>query len=110
MKSYTQNVLRRPRYRWRTWLRRYLPQALGGLFPPGSKDCGDHEWFRVDEDTDWCYHCEVGERPHQHTPIDWESDLWRELTQLADEGNPTYQRIVRKLRAEEAAAQTSALH
>lgn len=108
MKSYTQNMSRRPRYRLRTWLRGRLPWALGGLFPPGSKDCGDHEWFRVDEHTDWCYHCDVGERPHEHTPIDWDSDLWRGLTRLADEGDEYYWQLIRRLRAEERAAQGAA--
>jgi hypothetical protein len=96
-------MARRRRYRFRTWARRYAPGPLPRLFPPGSKDCGEHEWFRADEHTDLCWHCTVGEREHQHTPIDWKSDLWRELTKLADEGNPTYQRIVRKMRTEEAA-------
>lgn len=104
MKSYTQNVSKRPRYRWRTWLRGRLPWALVVLFPKGDKDCGDHEWFRFDEDTDRCYHCEAGERPHHHMPIDWNSALWRALTRLADEGDEDYQQLIRQLREEERAA------
>ena len=105
VKSYTQNMSKRPRYRWRTWLRGHLPWALVDLFPKGTKDCGDHEWFRFDEATDRCYHCEMGERPHQHTPIDWDSDLWRELTRLADEGDVEYHQLIRRMRREEAEAE-----
>lgn len=105
MKPYTQNVSRWPRYRWRTWIRGHVPWALVSLFPRGSKDCGEHEWFRVAADTDWCLHCEVGERKHQHTPIDWGSELWRELSQSADEGNPVSRQIVDRMRIEEKAAQ-----
>jgi len=82
-----------------------LPRALVDLFPKGLKDCGKHEWFRFDEDTDLCYHCEVGERPHQHMPIDWDGDLWRELSRLADEGDEGYQQLIRKLRREEREAE-----
>jgi hypothetical protein len=81
---------------------------FGAIFPPGRKDCGDHEWFRLDEDTDWCYHCEVGERPHQHMPIDWNGDLWRELARRADEGDEHYQQPIHRLRGEEKAAQRTA--
>lgn len=89
-------------------MRGRLPWAFVDSFPRGSKDCGDHEWFRFDDDTDLCYHCEVGERPHQHTPIDWNSDLWRELTRLADEGDEDYRQLIRQMRREEAEAQPAA--
>lgn len=89
-------------------MRGHLPWAFVDLFPRGAKDCGDHEWFRFDDDVDLCYHCEVGERPHQHTPIDWNSELWRELTQSAEEGNPVSQKIVSRMRREEKAAQQAA--
>jgi hypothetical protein len=46
------------RYRLRTWLRGRLPVALAGRVPKGARDCGDHEWYRVDEQTWRCYHCE----------------------------------------------------
>ena len=105
MKPYTQNMSKRPRYRWRTWLREHLPWRLARLFPAGSRDCGDHEWFRADEETDWCYHCEVGERPHRHMPIAWDSDLWRELTRFADEGDEDYQQLIHKLKREEREAE-----
>jgi hypothetical protein len=52
----------RGRYRWRTALRRRLPYALIGLSPKGRRDCGYHQWYKSTEDTDHCYHCEVGER------------------------------------------------
>ena len=104
MKSYTQNMSKRPRYRWRTWLRGHLPWALVDLFPKGAKDCGDHEWFRLNDETDLCYHCEVGERRHRHMPIDWNSDLWRELTQLANEGDEHYRQLIHRLRREEREA------
>lgn len=48
------------RYRARTWLRGRLPAALVGLIPKGRHDCGAHEWYRADERTWRCYHCEPG--------------------------------------------------
>jgi hypothetical protein len=108
MKFYTQNMSRPPRYRWRTWLRGLLPWKLAAFFPAGPEDCGDHEWFRADDDTDLCRHCLVGEREHVHTPIDWDSDLWRELSRLADEGDEDYQQLIAKLQREEAEAQRAA--
>jgi hypothetical protein len=41
-------------------------------------------------------------------PIDWNSDLWRELSQSAAEGNPLSQKIVSRMRREEAEAQRAA--
>lgn len=52
------------RYRIRTWLRGNLPYFLSDRIPKGSGDCGNHEWYRQDADTDACYHCEVGIRSH----------------------------------------------
>jgi hypothetical protein len=46
------------RYRFRTWLRGCLPAALAGRIPKGRRDCGAHEWYRADERTWRCYHCE----------------------------------------------------
>ena len=46
------------RYRVRTWLRGHLPVALAGFAPKGGRDCGAHEWYRADETTWRCYHCE----------------------------------------------------
>jgi hypothetical protein len=37
-------------------------------FPKGLKDCGQHRWHAYDDDTDRCYHCEVGVRPRQLFP------------------------------------------
>lgn len=48
------------KYRLRTWLRGTLPGPLSDLFPRGTRDCGAHEWYRSDESTWRCYHCEVG--------------------------------------------------
>lgn len=81
-----------------------MPRALVDLFPKGLEDCGEHEWFRFDDATDRCYHCEVGERPHRHTPIDWNSDLWRELSRRAEEGDGHYQQLIQQMRREEAEA------
>ncbi len=53
------------RYRLRTRMRRLLPEWCAQLFPRGTKDCGKHEWFRRDENTDECYHCAVGIRESQ---------------------------------------------
>ncbi len=50
--------MRGGRYRVRTWLRGRLPVALVDLLPKGHRDCGDHEWYRADEQTWRCYHCE----------------------------------------------------
>lgn len=35
------------RYRWRTTLRSILPAWCMTLLPKGSRDCGDHEWYRA---------------------------------------------------------------
>ena len=60
---------RRPRYRWRTWIRGRVPWALVRFFPQGLHDCGQHEWHAHDADTDRCYHCDVGVRPRQLFPV-----------------------------------------
>jgi hypothetical protein len=41
-----------------------LPLRLIVFAPKGSRDCGAHEWYCHDASTDRCYHCTVGERPH----------------------------------------------
>jgi len=61
---------RRPRYRWRTWIRGHVPWALVDWFPKGPKDCGQHRWHAWDDGTDRCYHCVVGVRPRQLFPPD----------------------------------------
>jgi hypothetical protein len=40
------------------------------LVPKGRHDCGAHAWYRADEETDHCYHCEVGVRRHVLHPLD----------------------------------------
>ncbi|MGH3949860.1 MAG: hypothetical protein ACRDSE_12150 [Pseudonocardiaceae bacterium] len=50
----------RHRYRLRTWLRGHLPASFAVRLPKGSQHCGDHEWYRSDEATWRCYHCDVG--------------------------------------------------
>jgi hypothetical protein len=59
---------RRPRYRWRTWIRGRIPWAMVDWFPRGGGDCGRHRWHAWDADTDRCYHCEIGVRPRQLYP------------------------------------------
>lgn len=54
-----------PRYRTRTWVRGHLPSPVWRLVGKGRRDCGDHEWYRQDDATDACYHCDVGQRPHE---------------------------------------------
>jgi hypothetical protein len=50
------------KYRFRTWMRGHLPNALLWLAPKGMKDCGNHEWYRHDAMSAACYHCVVGWR------------------------------------------------
>lgn len=51
-------------YRFRTWLRGYLPWMLidWGVAAKGS-DCeqagGSHEWYNIDGKESGCYHCQV---------------------------------------------------
>jgi hypothetical protein len=52
--------MNRGRYRLRTWLRGRLPIALADRVPKGARDCGAHEWYRADEQSWRCYHCEPG--------------------------------------------------
>lgn len=90
----------RPRYRWRTWMRGHVPWALVALFPKGQRDCGQHEWRRRDDDTDGCYHCVVGDRPHQpiDLPIDHEFRIG--LVRWAEEsGSPVAATMVERFHA-----------
>lgn len=66
------------RYRLRTTLRGILPYVLSDRIPKGSRDCGNHDWYRQDDNTDACYHCEIGQR--SRTP---EPEPQREPTALA---------------------------
>jgi|GEM_PF-2995404 len=97
-------MARWPRYRLRTWAREHFPRPLAYLFPPGSKDCGRHEWFRNDEHTDICWHCTVGEREHVPAKIDPTSELWHALNQAARAGSSDAQKIVDRVVAEDEEA------
>jgi hypothetical protein len=101
-------MARWPRYRLRTWAREHLPRPIAYLFPPGNKDCGCHEWFRNDEHTDICWHCTVGKREHVPARIDPASELWQWLRRSAGEGNPSSQKIVRRMIAEDEEATRAA--
>ncbi|MEP0006919.1 MAG: hypothetical protein ABJ387_10555 [Balneola sp.] len=51
-------------YRKRTWLRSNLPWFLINLgVAKKGKDCekkdGSHEWYKIDNQSSGCYHCEV---------------------------------------------------
>jgi len=48
------------KYRRRTFVREHLPRPLAALIPKGRNDCGNHEWYKSEESTWLCYHCEVG--------------------------------------------------
>jgi ribosomal protein L37AE/L43A len=48
------------RYRLRTMLRERLPAILADLIAKGPEDCGDHEWYKAEEQIWRCYHCEPG--------------------------------------------------
>lgn len=59
----------RPKYRVQTRIRKHLPWFLidRGWAHKGTSDCGQHVWYRHDDITERCYHCEVGERPIDST-------------------------------------------
>jgi hypothetical protein len=101
-------MARWPRYRFRTWAREHLPRPLAYLFPAGTRDCGNHEWFRDDEHTDLCWHCTVGEREHVPVKIDPTSELWRDLNHAARAGSQSAQEIVERMVAEDKEAQRTA--
>ncbi len=52
----------RGKYRLRTWLRGNLPYVLSDRIPKGREDCGNHVWYRRDDEFEDCYHCDVGVR------------------------------------------------
>jgi len=104
VRPYTRAMERRPRYRLRTWARVHLPRVLGWFFPPGSEDCGRHEWFRADEQTDHCYHCTAGEREHVPKQIDPDGKLWQGLNRAARAGSSSAQQIVDRMIAEDEEA------
>jgi hypothetical protein len=90
---------RRPRYRWRTWMRGHVPWALVDLFPKGFKDCGQHEWSRYDEETDRCYHCEVGVRPHQPLHVSIDEKFRMELIRAAERGSEAAKAMIERFHA-----------
>lgn len=54
-------------YRFRTWIRSYLPWWVINLgLANKSDDCqrvgGEHWWYNLDDENSGCYHCYV-ERP-----------------------------------------------
>jgi hypothetical protein len=53
------------RFRWRTRIRSNLPWFLvdRDVAAKGQTDCGNHEWYHAEADTERCYHCTVGLRP-----------------------------------------------
>jgi hypothetical protein len=84
----------RPRYRTRTWLRGHLPDPLAQPFPKGTHDCGQHEWYRADHDTDRCYHCTIGERQHVPTPLHQDSPEFTMLAAAAAQGSTASERVL----------------
>jgi len=58
--------MKRGKYRLRTRVRRHLPWFLVnlGVAGKGRRDCGDHQWYRADDNVEGCYHCDVGVRPY----------------------------------------------
>ena len=51
-------------YRWRTWIRSYLPWFLIDLGIAGKAvDCelvgAEHHWYNQDNEHSACYHCDV---------------------------------------------------
>ncbi len=57
------------KYRLRTAIRERLPVVLIDLIPKGPDDCGDHEWYKAEEQTWRCYHC----RPRITHTVPWDA-------------------------------------
>ncbi len=93
----------RPRYRWRSWLRACLPMPLAVWVPLGTRDCGQHEWRRGEGDVDICYHCLVGERPHQPIDVPIDDDFRMSLVRWAATGNPVAVRMIERFHANDRA-------
>lgn len=88
----------RPRYRWRGWLRAYLPVPLAIRIRLGTRDCGQHEWRHWDESTDVCWHCIVGERPRQPIDVPIDHEFRMGLLSRAEEGDEFYVAMVERFR------------
>ncbi len=52
--------MRSGKYRYRTALREGLPESVAALIPKGRHNCGDHEWYKAEEQTWRCYHWQPG--------------------------------------------------
>ena len=76
---------------------------LAPLLPPGNRVCGEHEWFRADEQTDRCWHCTAGVREHRPVPIDPDSSVWQALNAAARQGDPSARGIALRMMAEREA-------
>lgn len=50
----------RGKYRIRTAVRERSPNLVAARISKGSRDCGNHEWYKASEQTWRCYHCEPG--------------------------------------------------
>jgi hypothetical protein len=59
----------RLKHRQRTWLRGHLPHRLSWAAPKG-KECGAHEWYRQDDKTWACYHCEATTAEEPFSPAE----------------------------------------
>lgn len=57
------------------------------MFPRGVRDCGQHEWYRQDDDIDCCYHCMVGVRPRQPIEVPIDHELRLDLVRAAERGS-----------------------
>jgi hypothetical protein len=68
---------RQGRYRLRTWLRIHEPGWLYDRWPvpKGSEDCGNHQFYNVDDAVERCYHCEAGLRPRPANPTERTSTI-----------------------------------
>lgn len=53
-------VMFRGKYRIRTAVRERSPDLLAARISKGSRDCGNHEWYKASEQTWRCYHCGPG--------------------------------------------------
>lgn len=84
------------KYRVRTWLRGHVPGFAADRIPKGA-DCGNHEWYRQDETTDACYHCEVTRPSEARVPTPAELAL---LTSEIAAGSDAAWSVLRKRIAE----------
>jgi hypothetical protein len=101
-------MVRRP-YQLRTWLREHVPGPSARFFPPGPRDCGEHEWYRLDEHTDVCRHCLVGRREHIPIPLTIGGSEWAGLINGISHGSrASAEVLVERLRETEASVAIAA--